>query len=192
MSIPGVPFEDMDPAMRRRAEAAAELTGDTRFIRAIAPAPHMADFYFGNFYEQVFFGGDVPIVTKELVRLRLSNLHGCAFRNRTDPVSARRQGVTEEQIAAVAGDIQSGPFTDAEKAALALATLLSNAVQDGVVDEELAAEFRCHYTDGQIMELAMVIAILVGMARLLFAFDLADREQACPVGGSPGSQSKVN
>ena len=38
----------------------------------------------------------------------------------------------------------------------------------------------------------MVIAILVGMARLLFAFDLADREQACPVGGSPGSQSKVN
>ena len=92
----------------------------------------------------------------------------------------------------MASDIQSGPFTDAEKAALALATLLSNAVQDGVVDEELAAELRCHYTDGQIMELAMVIAMLVGMARLLFAFDLADREQACPVGGSPGSQSKVN
>ncbi len=79
MSIPGVPFEEMDPAMRRRAEVAAELTGDIRFIRAIAAVPHMADFYFGNFYEHVFFGGDVPIVTKELVRLRLSNLHGCAF-----------------------------------------------------------------------------------------------------------------
>ena len=80
------------------------------------------------------------------------------------------------------GDIRSGPFTDAERAALALATLLSNAVQDGVVDEDLAAELRRHYTDGQIMELAMVIAVLVGMARLLFAFDLVDREQACPIG----------
>ena len=89
--------------------------------------------------------------------------------------------MTEEQIDAVAGDIDSGPFTEAEKAALALATILSNAVQDGVVDEKLAAELRRHYTDGQIMELAMVIAILVGMARLLFALDLADREDACPV-----------
>ena len=35
----------------------------------------------------------------------------------------------------MAGDIESGPFTEAEKAALALATVLSNAVQDGVVDE---------------------------------------------------------
>ena len=82
----------------------------------------------------------------------------------------------------MAGDIWSGPFTEAEKAALALATVLSNAVQDGVVDEELATELRRHYADGQIMELAMVIAILVGMARLLFAFDLADRELGCPVG----------
>lgn len=98
--------------------------------------------------------------------------------------------MTEEQIEAVAGDIHTGPFTDAEEAALALATLLSNAVQDGVVDEQLEAELRRHYTDGQIMELAMVIAILVGMARLLFALDLADREDACPVGRLRGSQSR--
>ena len=92
--------------------------------------------------------------------------------------------MSEEQIQAVAGDIRSGPFTEAEKAALGLATVLSNAVQDGMVDDQLATELRRHYTDGQIMELAMVIAILTGMARLLFAFDLADREQACPVGSS--------
>lgn len=57
-----------------------------------------------------------------------------------------------------------------------------------MVDDHLAAKLRRHYTDGQIMELAMVIAILVGMARLLFALDLADREDACPVvyGGDAG------
>ena len=79
MIIPGVPFEEMTPQMRRRAEAGAEVAGDMRFIQAIAAAPHMAEFYFAGFYEQVFFGGEVPVVTKELVRLRLSNLHGCAF-----------------------------------------------------------------------------------------------------------------
>ena len=79
MIIPGAPFEQLTPEMRRRAEAGAEVAGDMRFIQAIAAAPHMADFYFDGFYEQVFFGGEVPIVTKELVRLRLSNLHGCAF-----------------------------------------------------------------------------------------------------------------
>ena len=59
-----------------------------------------------------------------------------------------------------------------------------------MVDDQLATELRRHYTDGQIMELAMVIAILTGMARLLFAFDLADREQACPVGNLSVGQSK--
>ena len=79
MIIPGVPVEEMTPQMRRRAEAGAEVAGDMRFTQTIAAAPHMAEFYFDGFYEQVFFGGEVPIVTKELVRLRLSNLHGCAF-----------------------------------------------------------------------------------------------------------------
>ena len=59
-----------------------------------------------------------------------------------------------------------------------------------MVDEQLEDELRRHYTDGQIMELAMVIAILVGMARLLFALDLADREDACPVGRLPAGQSE--
>ena len=77
--IGGVPLDEMSPEMRRRAEAAADLTGDVRFVRAIAAAPHMADFYFDDFYDRVFYGGEVPIVTKELVRLRLSNLHGCVF-----------------------------------------------------------------------------------------------------------------
>ena len=98
--------------------------------------------------------------------------------------------MSEEQIEAVAGDIDAGPFSEAEKAALALATILSNAVQDGVVDEQLGAELGRHYTDGQIMEIAMVIAILVGMARLMFALDLADREDACPVGRLPAGQSR--
>jgi len=74
-----VPFEDLPEGLRTRAEAAQEITGDTRFLQALGNAPHMAEFYFRDFYENVFHQGIVPVRVKELVRLRLSNLHGCVF-----------------------------------------------------------------------------------------------------------------
>lgn len=42
-------------------------------------------------------------------------------------------------------------------------------------------ELQRWYTDGQIIEMGMVIAVLVGMARFLFAFDLADEAHECPI-----------
>ena len=43
------------------------------------------------------------------------------------------------------------------------------------------AELQRWFTDGQIIEIGMVIAVLVGMARFLFAFELADEEHGCPI-----------
>ncbi len=56
------------------------LSGDdTRAIEAMSNAPHIQNFYVHHFYKEVFFNGIAPIRTKELVRLRLSTLHGCAM-----------------------------------------------------------------------------------------------------------------
>ena len=44
-----VPFEDLPEGLRTRAEAAQEITGDTRFLQALGNAPHMAEFYFRDF-----------------------------------------------------------------------------------------------------------------------------------------------
>ncbi|MCL6649613.1 MAG: hypothetical protein K6U89_14920 [Chloroflexi bacterium] len=44
-----------------------------------------------------------------------------------------------------------------------------------------------HFSDGTILEIAVVIAVLTGMAKLLFALDLGEREEYCPFPGhSPG------
>lgn len=72
-----VPLEEMSPAFRDQVLASKELGVDTRFLEFAANAPHMIEFYWGDFYDRVFFGGIVPIRTKELVRLKLSQLHGC-------------------------------------------------------------------------------------------------------------------
>lgn len=79
MPIHGVPFDELQGQLRSKAALALETTGDVRFLEAIATAPHMAKFYFDDFYREVFYGGIVPVRVKEMVRLRLSNLHGCVY-----------------------------------------------------------------------------------------------------------------
>ena len=36
-----------------------------------------------------------------------------------------------------------------------------------------------NFSDAEIMELAMLMAVLVGMAKMLFAFNLVEKEDYC-------------
>ena len=45
----------------------------------LAASGPVMQFYFGEFYDKVFFQGVVPVPIKELARLRLSTIHGCAL-----------------------------------------------------------------------------------------------------------------
>lgn len=56
---------------------------------------------------------------------------------------------------------------------------MANSTPDGMVSEELLTRLRREFGEGQIVEIAMVIAVLCGMAKLLFTFDLAEREDYC-------------
>ncbi len=78
-------------------------------------------------------------------------------------------------------DFENGPFTAGEKAAMHLASRLSNASPDHSIPSELLDELRSHFADGEIMELSMTIAVLVGMARMLFSLELVDEEPGCPL-----------
>jgi hypothetical protein len=51
----------------------------------------------------------------------------------------------------------------------------------GYVSDELYDELHEHFDEFQVMELAVTAAALVGMAKLIFAFDYAEREDVCPV-----------
>lgn len=62
-----------------------------------------------------------------------------------------------------------------------LAGVLSNAEPDGEVGPELMAQLQEHYRDGQIIELAMVAAIITGMAKMMFAMGLAEKDAVCPL-----------
>ena len=145
-----------------------------------ASHPELYRWYTQSFYGEVFHGGLVPLRIKELVRLRLSTVHGCRFCNQGNRVDAMAAGLTAADIDAL-DDYPASSLGADEKAALRLADQMLLTNPGGELDEELYNELRRHFTDAQILELGVVLGVLAGMAKFLFAFDLVAKETSCPI-----------
>ena len=157
-----------------------ELRGDATFFEVFANHPELYRWYTGSFYGEVFNGGVVPRRIKELVRLRLSTVHGCRFCNQGNRVAALEAGLSEDDIAALE-DYPASSLGEPEKAALRLADQMLLTNPGGELDEALYTELRRHFSDAEILELGVVLGVLTGMAKFLFAFDLVAREASCPI-----------
>ena len=85
--------------------------------------------------------GSVPSATLELVHLRASQINGCSFCVNSAYRSAKHRGETDERLFTVAAWREAPYFTDAERAALALAECVtrlsdrSDPVPDSVWEE---------------------------------------------------------
>lgn len=166
--------------MRQAWDDALALHGDTTFIEVFGQAPHVYDWYLKDFYGKFFYSGRIERRVVELVRLRLANIHGCAFCNRSDTLAALAGGVQQAQIDAL-GDYEHGPFSEREKGALALADVMALTNNRGRITPELYARLAAHFSDGELVELGVMMAMLCGMAKMIFAFDLVEKMPTCPL-----------
>lgn len=164
-----LPVEQIGSPLREKIATIAGLGGDTRFFRFAANAPHVAQLYWVQFYQDVFFQGLLPVRVKEIARLRLAALNGCSFCQVGDRASAIANGVAEKEVDALFGDGQAPSFSAAEQAAADAATRMSNFDSEGVLDEALKARLVECFAPDELVELFAVIGILTGMARMLLA-----------------------
>lgn len=81
----------------------------------------------------------VDIRLRELVRIRASQLNGCAFCLDMHTKDARAAGETEQRIYALSAWRETSYFTDAERAALALAESITLMPQTHVPDADYLA-----------------------------------------------------
>ena len=160
-------------------EASMALRGNATFFEVLANHPGLYRWYVSSFYGEVLRGGAVAQSYKELLRLRLSNLHGCRFCNQGNLRDALAAGLTEEQIDAF-DDHENDPFTDAEKAVLALGEQLALTQPEGTLDPALHQTLAQHFSDAEILEQGLVSGILAGVAKFMFAYDLVEKEDSCP------------
>jgi AhpD family alkylhydroperoxidase len=104
--------------------------------------------------------GGVPEPTLELVHLRVSQVNGCSACVDAGARSAKKAGETDERLFAVAAWREAPYFTDAERAALALAEAATRLADraDPVPDEiwDVAA---AHYDEQGLAALVLMIAV---------------------------------
>ncbi|MET8450857.1 carboxymuconolactone decarboxylase family protein [Streptomyces sp. NPDC005209] len=109
----------------------------------------------------------LPKSTQELVSLRASQINGCGWCVDMHTKDAAAAGETPVRLNLVAVWRESTVFTEAERAALALAeegTRLADA-HEGVSDETWA-QVRKHYDDDQIAALVCLVALINAANRL--------------------------
>ncbi|MGQ4515358.1 carboxymuconolactone decarboxylase family protein [Streptomyces sp. DW26H14] len=115
----------------------------------------------------VISGSPLPGPTQELVSLRVSQINGCGWCIDMHTKEAAAAGESALRLHLVAAWRESTVFTDAERAALALAeegTRLADA-HDGVSDGTWA-EVRGHYDDDQTAALVALVALTNAANRL--------------------------
>jgi AhpD family alkylhydroperoxidase len=101
----------------------------------------------------------LPRSTRELVNLRASQINGCAVCLDIHARSASKAGVSAEQLSTVAAWRDAPYFSDAERAALALAEAATRlADRTDPVPDEVFAEAAKHYDETALAALVVNIA----------------------------------
>lgn len=178
-SLKRIPREELAQEFQVAWDALNKLTGEPTFVEVFAQAPDILRFVMNDFYTKLFFGGRVDQRYKQLVRLRLSLVHGCRTCNKQNVPGALDAGISEDQIDAM-DRYEDGPFTDADKAVLRFADQMVLTNMAGDMDVKLYAALSLHFDDAEICELGTVMAIIAGMAKLSFVMHLVEREVYCP------------
>ncbi|MFN2562990.1 MAG: carboxymuconolactone decarboxylase family protein [Jatrophihabitans sp.] len=108
----------------------------------------------------------LPPATRELVSLRASQLNGCGWCVDIHAKEATAAGETPLRLNLVAAWRHADVFTDAERAALALADEGTRLADGAGVSDETWARVRTHYDDDQIVALISLIALINATNRM--------------------------
>jgi AhpD family alkylhydroperoxidase len=153
-------------ALTDQPEAA---TGPIRNVRRmLAHSPELA-----RRWSQVTFGVlnlmRVDPRLRELALLTIGRVTGAAYEYAHHVNYARRAGVTEEQIDAIADWERNPAFSDQERAVIRYAEAMT---RDLNVPDEAFEPLRTFFDEQQIVELTLAISVYNGLARFLIALQV--------------------
>jgi AhpD family alkylhydroperoxidase len=104
----------------------------------------------------------------ELVKIRASQINGCAFCIDMHTKDARSQGETEQRIYALNAWRETPFFTPQERATLAFTEVVT-LIATNHVSDELYAEVSRYFTEDEIVNLLMAIATINSWNRIAIA-----------------------
>ncbi|SDK33603.1 carboxymuconolactone decarboxylase family protein [Nonomuraea jiangxiensis] len=109
---------------------------------------------------KAMYQGGAPQQTLELVHLRVSQINGCSTCVYGGVVSAKKAGETDERLHSVAAWRESPLFSEAERAALALAEFATRIADKSgdAVPQDVWDDAADHFDEGQLAAIILMIA----------------------------------
>ncbi|CAH0258545.1 carboxymuconolactone decarboxylase family protein [Peribacillus simplex] len=101
----------------------------------------------------------------ELIKIRASQINGCAYCLDMHTKDARAMGETEQRIYCLSAWRESPFYSDSERAALELTEAVTAISANGVPDE-LYERVRLHFDEKQYIDLVTIIITINGWNRL--------------------------
>jgi AhpD family alkylhydroperoxidase len=105
----------------------------------------------------------------ELVKMRASQINGCAYCLDMHSKDARAAGETEQRLYGLDAWREAPYYSDRERAALEWTESLT-LIREGHVPDEVYESVRKHFSETEIVDLALAVVAINGWNRLSIAF----------------------
>ncbi len=105
----------------------------------------------------------------ELVKLRASQINGCAYCIDMHTKDARSRGESEQRLYELVAWRETPFYTDRERAALAWTEAVTR-VADGHVPDDVYEMARAQFTEKELIDLTLAIIAINGWNRLAISF----------------------
>jgi AhpD family alkylhydroperoxidase len=160
MALPAIPFQcsltvEGEHVVKMRLEPAKA-----------SPAAYHAMLGLESFVSK---SSKLEVSLLELVRMRASQINGCAFHIDMHSKNARANGETEQRLYALSAWRQTTFFTNRERAALAWTEALT-LIADGHAPDEVYTEVRKEFGEKDLVNLSLAIITINGWNRLAICF----------------------
>lgn len=113
----------------------------------------------------------------ELVKIRASQINGCAFCLHMHATDARAAGEAEERIYLLDAWRESSLYTARERAALAWTEAVTLVAQSHISDT-VYEEVRPHFSEEELVKLTLLVSAINSWNRIAIAFRMAHPTKA--------------
>lgn len=117
----------------------------------------------------------------ELVKIRASQINGCAFCLDMHATAAKKLGETDQRMLMLSAWDEAGLYSEREKAALAWTEAVT-LISESQISDELYETAREHFSEKELADLTWAITVINGWNRMMVAF-------AVPPSGAGGKTS---
>ncbi len=131
----------------------------------VSPAARAAMFEIEKYVQQ----SGLEISLLDLVRIRASQINGCAYCLDMHTKEARARGETEQRLYTLPAWHETPFFSERERAALAWTETVT-LIHQGHAPEGVFNEVRKHFKDKELVDLTMAVVAINGWNRLAISF----------------------